>query len=229
MAPPRKKNSTFFDPQISTQDRLAAFQRLTPQSQQLLKSAGYKPGDIPTELQMDSVMAGVEDEARKALRKACSNALVRRDLASVDNILAALKKADILGLGDREEVDAKLIYISSSVMRMILQELELKAFRAFRVLPSSANYIKCRAAFKALEVVGYEDLPGYPVNPWPKCKISPPMKEGPYVVVPGDTLSKIAKRYYGEENLWDAIYESNGYEGDPDRIYPGQRLTIYAG
>ena len=48
-----------------------------------------------------------------------------------------------------------------------------------------------------------------------------------YVVVSGDSLSKIAKRYYGDANKWNRIYEANrDLIKDPDLIHPGQRLTI---
>src|SRR5688572_4001711 len=48
-----------------------------------------------------------------------------------------------------------------------------------------------------------------------------------YVVVKGDSLSKIAKREYGDANKWRMIHEANkGLISDPDLIYPGQVLTI---
>jgi nucleoid-associated protein YgaU len=48
-----------------------------------------------------------------------------------------------------------------------------------------------------------------------------------YVVVKGDSLSKIAKREYGDANKWRTIYEANNdLIKDPDLIYPGQELTI---
>jgi len=48
-----------------------------------------------------------------------------------------------------------------------------------------------------------------------------------YVVVSGDSLSKIAKREYGEANEWKRIYEANqDILKDPDKIYPGQKLKI---
>jgi nucleoid-associated protein YgaU len=48
-----------------------------------------------------------------------------------------------------------------------------------------------------------------------------------YVVVQGDSLSKIAKREYGDGNKWQTIYEANkGLITDPDLIYPGQELKI---
>jgi nucleoid-associated protein YgaU len=48
-----------------------------------------------------------------------------------------------------------------------------------------------------------------------------------YTVVSGDSLSKIAKREYGDANKWNAIFEANRDKiKDPDRIYPGQVLTL---
>ena len=48
-----------------------------------------------------------------------------------------------------------------------------------------------------------------------------------YEVVPGDSLSKIAKREYGNANEWKRIYEANqDILKDPDKIYPGQKLKI---
>ena len=48
-----------------------------------------------------------------------------------------------------------------------------------------------------------------------------------YVVVSGDSLSKIAKREYGNANDWNRIFEANkDILKDPDKIYPGQKLKI---
>ena len=48
-----------------------------------------------------------------------------------------------------------------------------------------------------------------------------------YTVVAGDTLSKIAKREYGDASKWHAIYEANKDTiKNPDLIYPGQTFKI---
>jgi nucleoid-associated protein YgaU len=48
-----------------------------------------------------------------------------------------------------------------------------------------------------------------------------------YVVVAGDSLSKIAKRYYGDANQWHRIHEANRDQiKNPDLIHPGQKLMI---
>ena len=51
-----------------------------------------------------------------------------------------------------------------------------------------------------------------------------------YTVVKGDSLSKIAKHFYGNANDWRRIFEANKDQiSDPDLIKPGQILKIPAG
>jgi LysM repeat protein len=48
-----------------------------------------------------------------------------------------------------------------------------------------------------------------------------------YTIVSGDSLSKIAKRYYGDAMKYPAIFEANREViKDPDLIYPGQQIRI---
>lgn len=48
-----------------------------------------------------------------------------------------------------------------------------------------------------------------------------------YTVVKGDNLSKIAKEFYGNANLYNKIFEANRpMLSHPDKIYPGQTLRI---
>ena len=48
-------------------------------------------------------------------------------------------------------------------------------------------------------------------------------------VVSGDTLSAIAKKYYGDANKYNVIFEANKpMLSDPNKIYPGQKLRIPA-
>ena len=51
--------------------------------------------------------------------------------------------------------------------------------------------------------------------------------EQSYTVVAGDSLSKIAKRFYGDANKWPRIHEANRDQiKNPDLIHPGQKLRI---
>lgn len=48
-----------------------------------------------------------------------------------------------------------------------------------------------------------------------------------HTVVKGDTLSAIAKKYYGDARKYPLIFEANKpMLKDPDKIYPGQSLRI---
>jgi nucleoid-associated protein YgaU len=49
-----------------------------------------------------------------------------------------------------------------------------------------------------------------------------------YVVKSGDSLSRIAKRLYGDAKKWPRIYEANKdlIGKNPDLIQPGQNLVI---
>jgi len=48
-----------------------------------------------------------------------------------------------------------------------------------------------------------------------------------YEIKSGDTLSKIAKEFYGSANKYPKIFEANREViKDPDKIYPGQMIRI---
>jgi nucleoid-associated protein YgaU len=59
-------------------------------------------------------------------------------------------------------------------------------------------------------------------------KVAAPADEAKYyTVVKGDTLSKIAKEFYGNANAYPKIFEANKpMLSHPDKIYPGQTLRI---
>jgi hypothetical protein len=65
--------------------------------------------------------------------------------------------------------------------------------------------------------------------PPPPAPVSPPASGAKsYTVLPGDSLSKIAQKVYGNPGLWQKIYLANqGAIGpNPNLIKPGQTLTI---
>ena len=60
-----------------------------------------------------------------------------------------------------------------------------------------------------------------------KPEIKPTTKIRSYTIKSGDSLSKLAKQFYGDASAWDKIYEANqGLIRDPDKIYPGQQIII---
>ncbi len=50
---------------------------------------------------------------------------------------------------------------------------------------------------------------------------------GVYTIQSGDTLTKISKKYLGNENDWEKIYQKNKEKiKDPNLIYPGQKIQV---
>ena len=48
-----------------------------------------------------------------------------------------------------------------------------------------------------------------------------------YVIQSGDSLSKIAQRFYGNASDWQKIYNANKDKiKDPNLIHPGQKIII---
>ena len=64
-----------------------------------------------------------------------------------------------------------------------------------------------------------------PMAPAP-APTTPPVSRT-YTVVSGDSLSKIARKEYGDGNRWRVIFEANRDKiKNPDLIHPGQVLII---
>lgn len=48
-----------------------------------------------------------------------------------------------------------------------------------------------------------------------------------YTIKSGDSLSKIAKQFYGDAQKWNKIYEANkDIIKDPNMIHPNQKIKI---
>jgi nucleoid-associated protein YgaU len=69
------------------------------------------------------------------------------------------------------------------------------------------------------------DIKVAPGQGGPQGVALPPTRS--YTVKSGDTLSKISKMHYGDAGQYMKIFEANrGLLKDPDKIQPGQVLTI---
>jgi len=91
--------------------------------------------------------------------------------------------------------------------------------KVYGVADDQANKEKAILAAGNVEgVAGVEDLMTVSIA-------APPAQF--YTVVRGDTLSKIAKDFYGNANEYMVIFEANKpMLKHPDKIYPGQNLRI---
>lgn len=57
--------------------------------------------------------------------------------------------------------------------------------------------------------------------------LAKPVAPRTYTVAAGDSLSKIAKKFYGDSNKWKRIFDANrDILKNPDLIKPGQVLKI---
>jgi len=66
-----------------------------------------------------------------------------------------------------------------------------------------------------------------PVAAASSAQVAPAAPARVYVVVDGDTLSKISKQYYGTANRWDEILKTNhGILKDENHLQAGMKLTI---
>jgi nucleoid-associated protein YgaU len=84
------------------------------------------------------------------------------------------------------------------------------------------NAILIAGDVKGVEKVNADGL----TFPPPKAKEEEEKVEF-YEIVSGDTLSAIAKRYYGKASLYTRIHEANKeLIPDPNKIYPGQKIKI---
>ena len=73
---------------------------------------------------------------------------------------------------------------------------------------------------------GSSTAPAAPARPEP-AGTSGSASAKTYVVVNGDSLSKIAKREYGDAEKWHEIFKANADTiKNPDLIYPGQTLRL---
>lgn len=71
------------------------------------------------------------------------------------------------------------------------------------------------------------DITVDPNAPQPAAQQAPASGGQTYTVQPGDSLSKIAKHYYGDANAYMEIFNANRDQlTDPNKIQPGQRLVI---
>jgi hypothetical protein len=80
--------------------------------------------------------------------------------------------------------------------------------------------VKPRSAAK------HPSIPPKPAPMPPPAPAPPTVKT--YSVLPGDSLSKIAQKFYGNPSLWSKIYQANKalIGPNPNLIIPGQKLTI---
>jgi nucleoid-associated protein YgaU len=116
-----------------------------------------------------------------------------------------------------------------------LKVLERKGFRLHNLhVQDNKLFVKASAGTEELKNLVWGEIknvdPAYSdltcditVDP----SIAPPPEPRTHKVQPGDTLSKIAKQFYGDANKYPKIFEANKDQlSDPNLIKVGQVLRI---
>jgi nucleoid-associated protein YgaU len=170
-----------------------------------------------TDEQLDKYGELMEDQLKQRMRVALKNVNIPYTPERINELLLLVKQSDILATNDQEILDLDSLLVDKA--RAMTIAIAEDAAKVFRNHPSSENYFKWLATNKMIDVIG-ADLPD---NFAPPFKL---MYNKPYTVISGDTLSKIALKYYGHENLWDIIWDASGMNFHPDQIIPGQKLIL---
>jgi len=130
-----------------------------------------------------------------------------------EKVRAALDAIRALGLGVAEldaRVEGKVVTLLGTAPGMDVKTRVMQEFNARVETDNTLNQIRLAKA----EPV---ELPGPAAVP----------EERWHVVVSGDTLSALAKKYYGKASLYMKIFEANKDQlSNPDLIKVGQKLRI---
>lgn len=124
----------------------------------------------------------------------------------------------LLGLGDDEgSIKEEIVANSNS---MPIENLEVKVEGdTIKLSGEGSEEAKEKAALIAGNVKGIKNVEFEGVKE--------DSDENYYEIKSGDSLSKIAKHFYGDGNLYDKIFEANKEViKDPNLIYPGQKIRI---
>ena len=128
-----------------------------------------------------------------------------------------LKYRSVLDLMTALKVQLKNLHVQGD--KMVLRAVAKTKDDANKVWDQIKLVDKNFAKDLMAEISFLSDAPG------PKPQTAPTLRI--HKVVAGDTLSKIAKTYYGKAGAYMKIFEANrDILDDPDKIKPGQKLRI---
>ena len=130
-----------------------------------------------------------------------------------EKVKEAISTVSAMGLGVRNlgaKVDGKVVTLTGDVPS---REVSVQVMENFDKLVTTDNTLN------AMRVDAPKPAPAPPPPPKPVERI--------HEVVAGESLSKIALKYYGNGNKYMKIFEANrDILSNPDLIKPGQKLRI---
>lgn len=140
-----------------------------------------------------------------------------------EQVRDAIAEIGQMGLGVWQltaTVDGKVVTLKGEA-----QNLEAKT----RVMQEFTARVECDNVINTIRIPA--PAAHVPAEAGPVPAEAPPVGGEPtiHVVVPGDTLGALAKRYYGKASLYMKIFEANrDILKDPNLIKVGQKLRIPA-
>jgi LysM repeat protein len=139
--------------------------------------------------------------------------IMLRELASTNSKTAAARPEDFVDLTFIRELDG-----SGFIDRLYKKPAVALASGESSTLVAASNKQKAPSASDKTK-------PTPPAKP--VAAISPADGAREYTVEPGDTLSNIARKYYGVQFKWEKIFQANQpLMKNPDYIYVGQKIII---
>jgi LysM repeat protein len=135
----------------------------------------------------------------------------------VDEAIGGLRSKFPQVRGLAAQVDGKIVTLQGEAPSMEVKTAVMQAFNALVETDNTINTIRVAAAVAP------------PPGPRPPAEAPPAPAEAEtiHVVVAGDTLGAIARKYYGKASLYMKIFEANkDILSNPDLIKVGQKLRI---
>ncbi len=124
----------------------------------------------------------------------------------------------LLGIGDDNENVKKEISLNNDSMPIENLEVEVNGDTVI-LKGDGSEEAKEKAALIAGNIKGIKNVQFE--------GIKDDSDEDFYTIKSGDSLSKIAKKFYGDGNLYNKIFEANREViKDANLIYPGQKIRI---
>jgi nucleoid-associated protein YgaU len=158
------------------------------------------------------------EEARRRLKEATDKLKRERSDRAVQETLTESANAQLVGLDDAPETQEAWQTVGD-----VVEEQRDQAKQNFKQRCTTDNYREWLNRQGNGQLVGREEPDRDPLAGVKRLR--PP---GQYTIQPGDTLSKLAKEFYGQEWLWHVIYEANwgATPDNPNLILPGLTLNI---
>jgi LysM repeat protein len=137
-----------------------------------------------------------------------------------EKVQEALDQIESIGLGARNlgaKVEGKVVTLTGECPSLEVKTRIMREFNTLVETENTLNLIHIPARTPAAPTAAPAQVEAAPAA----------TGEHWYEVVPGDTLSGIAKKVYGKASLYMKIFEANrDILDNPDRIKVGQKLRI---